>query len=727
MYTNRANANYSMQLFPADGSAMQQQSGSTNINAAVVWFSAPAPSRIAIQSTDNVQTGLFGLELNGQRIFDNNKTNLNFPTGTDMSFLESGDKVSQGSTAGSDTWSDFLTAVVGTVTNRENAFDGDPNTVALPFDTGGGLKWTTPFVGMLADSKIKIKVWLPNQGYSFFVNASLGGSATISLTSDADGVIEYDLADYAALPSSQPIQNIAIVAENSAQTQWGAIWVNGQIVVDGEGFPTINASGTVSDVSGTTATLSSSTGTWTNGENVTGPEKQNVVVDDATKYLQFKEDGTVESLISGPMDPPYTTQNFTPNLTLTFPGTFPSGNTPDEELGEGTKLIVDVTASNQYGSETKSAEVQPSTIDGPALGGMTTLYTGNGASQDIVSGVDLANNGGMVWIKNRTSTLSHHLYDTMRGAAKPVFSDSNSQEASISGGLTAFNENGFTLGDSTGVNASSSQNVAWTFEKREKYFDIVKYTGSGTSSFQNIPHNLGAQPGCIMVKDLTGANSWAVYHTSLGQLFVLQLNKSDAAIQEVHWNNTRPTSTQFTVGPQSMTNDSGHNYIAYLFAEDSDFIKCGTYDGDGTTSNRIEVGFEPQWLMFKRTDGTGQWVIADSKRGMTGVNDSTLYADTSGAEDQNTNVCSTDATGFTLTNGWVWINDASSSYVYIAIAKPPTRSLTQEEFAEQALKFATYQNRKEVQCGKMAESQRDELIKAMAEKGYDLDDILKYL
>ena len=96
--------------------------------------------------------------------------------------------------------------------------------------------------------------------------------------------------------------------------------------------------------------------------NVTGPDKQDLVTDNATKYLQFTEDGTVQSLISGPMDPPYTTLNFEPNLTLTFPGTFPSGNTPDEELGDGTKLIVDVTASNQYGTETKSAEVQPSTI-----------------------------------------------------------------------------------------------------------------------------------------------------------------------------------------------------------------------------------------------------------------------------------------------------------------------------------------------------------------------------
>ena len=64
----------------------------------------------------------------------------------------------------------------------------------------------------------------------------------------------------------------------------------------------------------------------------------------------------------------------------------------------------------------------------------------------------------------------------------------------------------------------------------------------------------------------------------------------------------------------------------------------------------------------------------------------------------------------------------------MAIAEPPAgRSLTQEEYAEQALKFATYQNRKEVACGNMAEQQRDNLIQHLALQGYNLNDILKYV
>lgn len=38
------------------------------------------------------------------------------------------------------------------------------------------------------------------------------------------------------------------------------------------------------------------------------------------------------------------------------------------------------------------------------------------------------------------------------------------------------------------------------------------------------------------------------------------------------------------------------------------------------------------------------------------------------------------------------------------------RSLTSEEYAQQALRFATYQNRKDVKCGQDAQAKRDDLI-----------------
>ena len=90
-------------------------------------------------------------------------------------------------------------------------------------------------------------------------------------------------------------------------------------------------------------------------------------------------------------------------------------------------------------------------------------------------------------------------------------------------------------------------------------------------------------------------------------------------------------------------------------------------------------------------------------------------------------VMSLDSGGFTLKNNDGGFNAPGVNYMYVAIAEPTTRSLTQEELAEQRLKFLTYDNRKYVECGNQAEADRDALIQAMAEQGYDLDDILKYL
>ena len=46
------------------------------------------------------------------------------------------------------------------------------------------------------------------------------------------------------------------------------------------------------------------------------------------------------------------------------------------------------------------------------------LYTGTGAAQTITNGIDLDGEGGLVWLKNRASSVvdpQHTLTDTLRG------------------------------------------------------------------------------------------------------------------------------------------------------------------------------------------------------------------------------------------------------------------------------------------------------------------------
>ena len=141
----------------------------------------------------------------------------------------------------------------------------------------------------------------------------------------------------------------------------------------------------------------------------------------------------------------------------------------------------------------------------------TWLYTGNGSTQTITNGIDLSGEGGLVWLKARSETQSHALFDTNRGATKLLASDLSNAEGTLSG-VSSFSSSGFSLGSFW--NSSPQTYASWTFRKAEKFFDVVTYTGTGAD--QTISHNLGSTPGCIIVKQTSGAGGeWYVYHRSL--------------------------------------------------------------------------------------------------------------------------------------------------------------------------------------------------------------------
>lgn len=125
------------------------------------------------------------------------------------------------------------------------------------------------------------------------------------------------------------------------------------------------AIGSVNDINidGTNSTIKlvNTTGTWATGQVV----KTAPVTSDNTKlYVAFDSAGTVSDLSSTPKS--YLTTDDPVNLVLTFPATFPSGNTPDEELPEGTTLTATVIASNSEGSSVGVSTVQPIINEGPS-------------------------------------------------------------------------------------------------------------------------------------------------------------------------------------------------------------------------------------------------------------------------------------------------------------------------------------------------------------------------
>ena len=94
-----------------------------------------------------------------------------------------------------------------------------------------------------------------------------------------------------------------------------------------------------------------------------------------------------------------------------------------------------------------------------------------------------------------------------------------------------------------------------------------------------------------------------------------------------------PDSSKVFVGGSSWTNASGNAFIAYCFAEVAGLSKFGSYTGTGSAGNTVTVGFEPAFVMIKRTDVSGNsWIIGDNKRDTTNPIELFLAADTSQVE-----------------------------------------------------------------------------------------------
>jgi hypothetical protein len=324
----------------------------------------------------------------------------------------------------------------------------------------------------------------------------------------------------------------------------------------------------------------------------------------------------------------------------------------------------------------------------------TYLYTGTGSALTITNGIDLAGEGGLVWIKSRTSTSSNWLMDTergMNGAAAFLSSNtSNAAYAASSNGLTP-NSNGFShVSGNPDLNGSGTDYASWTFRKAPRFFDVVTYTGDGTTN-RAIPHNLGTTVGSIIIKCTSSAGTdWVVWHRGLGDTDFLRLNLTNAAATDSSKFSQAPTDTNFYVGDDGRVNVSGRTHVAYIFAHDplgpsedgSDgLIACGSYTGNGSSNGpEINLGWEPQWVLVKAaTGGAEEWFLYDSMRGWlsnaTAVSgNKALRPNDSAVEWNNDFSPYITSTGFELNSSSSRTNASGVTYIYIAIRRGPMRA-----------------------------------------------------
>ena len=336
-------------------------------------------------------------------------------------------------------------------------------------------------------------------------------------------------------------------------------------------------------------------------------------------------------------------------------------------------------------------------LDKPSDYFNTVLWTGNGADRTITT--DHATD--WIWMKDRDQAIYHRLTDSVRGVAKVLFTNvTDAEQSDQYGTVGSFTSTGFTIrqgasnSNYVGANENNIQYVGWSWvgggtassntdgsitstvsANTTSGFSIVSYSGSGSDG--SIGHGLNTSPAMVIIKNRTSSTQadWVTWHQNLssGKNVFLNLTSAETTPSFGTITGVNSTVVNFTQQSGNQTSTSGHNYIAYCFAEKKGYSKFGSYVGNGSSDGSyIHLGFKPAFIIIKITSGTGNWVMYDNKINTENVMDTNFFPNLSNAEDEDTN----HNLDF-LSNGFKWRttsgirNGSGNQIIYMAFAESP--------------------------------------------------------
>ena len=174
-------------------------------------------------------------------------------------------------------------------------------------------------------------------------------------------------------------------------------------------------------------------------------------------------------------------------------------------------------------------------------------------NEEAITGVGFKSD--FVWGKSRNSSYSHQFYDSLRGATKYVESDDTADQVTDANSLKSFDTDGFTVGSgATFAPYSNGNNVV---------FWCWKAGGAPTAD------NSGGQnptSGSVMIDGVTSTTAFAtasIYPTRM-----------------------------------SVNTHAGFSIVTYTGSTAS-----------GALTIPHGLGKKPEWILVKRTDDTGDWIV----------------------------------------------------------------------------------------------------------------------
>jgi len=221
-------------------------------------------------------------------------------------------------------------------------------------------------------------------------------------------------------------------------------------------------------------------------------------------------------------------------------------------------------------------------------------------------------------------------------------------------------------------------------------FSIVTFTGNGSND-ATIGHGVQVNdtaktPAMIITKNRDEAQQWRVHHQELPDNYILYLAENYHQIAPNGSNNGyiktvgATTYSTYQSNADSLgVNGSSDKMVSYCFAEVDGYSKFGGYNGNGADNDDgvfIWTGFRPAFLMYKRNDANGPWLIDDSTTQPFNPDSNYLVANTTDGEgDTGENdaghIFDMYSNGFKLRNTNTDRNAQGGDFVYMAFAEQP--------------------------------------------------------
>tara|TARA_R100001198_G_C5235753_1_gene213742 strand:+ start:176 stop:2746 length:2571 start_codon:yes stop_codon:yes gene_type:complete len=350
--------------------------------------------------------------------------------------------------------------------------------------------------------------------------------------------------------------------------------------------------------------------------------------------------------------------------------TFEGNETSGQDTSQSEFYYAPPTGFKSLNASNLTAPIKPEENFNTVLyNGTYESSMGSGTSSQSITGVGFSPD--ICWIKDRdnqagnsNSYYGHYWFDTVLGTGSAINIDA---EQGLSGslnsgedGISSFDSDGFTVDEAEETNYSADTDydyepdtperyVAWCWKlgttasswsgsgqdpDSEQYnsdagMSIIDYTDGGSGSSVTLNHSLGAAPEFAMALDYAGmAGSHYAWHKDLTAGNYLDLTSTGSQTSDsTYFPSGAATNTTFEVG--SSLADSMQSHVA-LFRSVEGFSKA--FALDTSSSAFCYLGFCPAWVILKRKDSTGDWLIFDDKREGYNVDNDALKAHSSTSE-----------------------------------------------------------------------------------------------